>query len=383
MKIAFIITGLSTGGAEMMLLKLLSRIDHSCFEPIVISLANRSEIAQQIESLGIPVYFIGMKPGRFSISGFLRLIRLLQKLKPDIIQGWMYHGNVVAQIVAYFTAKRTPVLWNIRGTHTDLQAEKFSTALTIWLGARLSTLPVKIINNSKTSALLHERKLGYSANKRVIIPNGFDTKVFCPSTTAYIQLRQELDLPADSLLIGLIGRYHPMKDHANFLQAAAHLLTIYPNTHFVLAGAGVELSNPELLKLVNELRLTKAVHLLGRRDDLPYITAGLDIASSSSYGEGFPNVVGEAMSCGVPCVVTDVGDSAWIVGNTGKVVPPRNPITLADAWRELIEMGTEGRHQLGEQARQRVIENFSLDAIVRQYERLYKQIYNETRLKLC
>ncbi|OQW92463.1 MAG: hypothetical protein BWK78_01675 [Thiotrichaceae bacterium IS1] len=377
-KIIYVITGLKTGGAEMMLLKLLSHLNRSMFEPTVISLASygEGEIAQQIESLGILVHFIGMKPGQFSFSGFLCLVQLLQKLKPDLLQGWMYHGNLAVSFSNFFLQKRVPVLWNIRQSIYDLRDEKRSTANIIKVGAWFSKRTTKIICNSKISAKQHE-SLSYIKERMVIIPNGFDTNVFYPSMTAYIQLRQELDLPENAFLIGLIGRYHPMKDHANFLQATAHLLTIYPNIHFVLAGTGIELSNLELLKMVNELRLIEAVHLLGRRNDLPYITAGLDIASSSSYGEGFPNVVGEAMSCGVPCVVTDVGDSAWIIGNTGKVVPPRNPIALANAWRELIEMGTEGRRQLGEQARQRVIENFSLDAIVCQYEMLYEQVYNE------
>jgi glycosyltransferase involved in cell wall biosynthesis len=377
-KITFIITGLATGGAEMMLLKLLSRLNSSQFEPTVISLAHRGEIAPKIESSGIPVYFIDMKPGQFSFSGFLRLIRLLRELKPDLFQGWMYHGNLVAFFSNFFLQKRVPIVWNIRQSVYDLRDDKRSTAKIIQIGAWFSKRTTKIIYNAKISARQHE-SLGYIKEHTVIIPNGFDTVLFKPSNESRLLFRKELNLSDDTFLIGLIGRYHPMKDHANFFQAAADLLTTHPNVHFVLAGTRIEATNPDLLKVVSELCLINVVHLLGKRNDLPYITASLDVASSSSsYGEGFPNVVGEAMSCCVPSVVTDVGDSAWIVSDTGKVVPPRNHIALANAWRELIEIGTENRWLLGEKARQRIIENFSLDAIVRQYEMLYEQIHIET-----
>ena len=146
---------------------------------------------------------------------------------------------------------------------------------------------------------------------------------------------------------------------------------------FILAGTEVEPSNRELMNLISSLGLEPSVRLLGRRNDIPEITAALDIASSSSYGEGFSNAIGEAMSCGVPCVVTDVGDSAWIVGDTGKVVPPRDPTALANALRELVNMGAVARRALGERARQRVVENFSLEAVVRQYEDLYESVYQQ------
>lgn len=375
-KVAHIITGLSTGGAEMMLLKLLSGIDRSRFDPVVISLAGDGPIAKRIEALGIKAYSVNMKPGRIPVAGFWRLVKLLRKSKPDIIQGWMYHGNLAAQLASFFLPGKMPVLWNIRGTHTDLSSEKFLTAFTIWLGSRLSAFPMKIINNSRTSALSHEKKLDYRSDKWVIIPNGFDVELFAPSDELRMRFRSSLNLKEDSFLIGLVGRYHPVKDHETFLKAAADLLKTHPDIRFVLVGEGVEPSNSELVGKINALKLNGSIHLLGRRDDLNHVSAAFDIASSSSFGEGFPNVIGEAMSCGVPCVVTDVGDSAYIVGDTGKVVSPHNPDALTNAWRELIEMDAEKRRRLGMLARQRVIENFSIDAVVKQYETLYEEAYS-------
>jgi glycosyltransferase involved in cell wall biosynthesis len=176
-------------------------------------------------------------------------------------------------------------------------------------------------------------------------------------------------------LIGLVCRYHPMKDHANFLQAAAHLLQEYPDIHFALVGTGVVKENESLYQTIEQLGISHRTHLLGERSDMPRITAALDIASSASaYGEGWPLIVGEAMSCGVPCTVTDVGDSGLIVGNTGWVVPPKNPEALAKAWQESIELGSQGREKLGKAARTRIIESFSLDAVVSEYEALYESV---------
>ncbi|MEH1975390.1 MAG: glycosyltransferase [Nostoc sp.] len=381
MKIIYIITGLYTGGAEVMLYKLLSRIDRERFNPVVISLMDRGIWGDRIATLGIPVYTIGIKEGKPKLANIWRLIHIVRQLQPDLIQGWMYHGNLAAQFARLFLFKQVSVLWNIRHSLYSLDLEKPRTTIIIKLSAQFSNSATKIIYNSQNSARQHE-KSGYCINKTCVIPNGFETDKFIPSDKAYLSVRSEFNIPENALLIGLIGRYHPIKDHFNFLQAAALLLKNYPNVQFVLAGNKVDWQNHILSELIHELGLVKQIHLLGERHDVPRLTAAFDIASSSSSGEGFPNVIGEAMSCGVPCVVTDVGDSAWIVSDTGKVVPPRDPYALANAWKALIDIGTEGREALGKAARQRVIECFSLDSVVDQYEVLYDNILTKkTKLK--
>lgn len=372
--ILHIITGLSTGGAEMMLYKLLSKTNRLRFKPIVVSLIDRGTLSDRIEALGIPVHTIDMQPGMLTPIAIWRFFYTMRQFKPDLVQGWMYHANLAAQLARTLTLKSVPVLWNIRHSLYSLSYEKPGTSAVIKILAQLSSFPAKILYNSKISASQHEQ-LGYQITKTVVIPNGFNTELFTPSVESRTSIRTELGLANDTFLIGRVSRYHPMKDHANFLHAAALLLKDYPDVHFVLAGEEVNSENQALSKLIHELGIAERIHLLGERQDIPRLTAALDIASSSSFcGEAFPNIVGEAMSCGVPCVVTDVGDSAWIVGNTGQVVPPRDSEALANACKELIVLGSEGREALGKAARARIIESFSLDFVVAQYERLYESV---------
>ncbi len=369
-KIIYFITSLRVGGAEMMLFKLLSRIDRNQFEPAVISLSDIGSIAQLIKKLGISVYAIGMDRGRPNIRAIYRMIYICRRFRPDIIHGWMYHGNIAAQISAAFSFRRFPVLWNIRQSLYSLQYEKRATAAVIGVCSYLSRYARHIVYNSEISAEQHEA-IGYKKNKRVLIPNGFDTEVFKPSPEAHKKVREELNIPGDSLIIGLVGRYHHMKDHLNFIQAAGKIIKRYPSTQFILAGHQVSPLNRSLWNHIKDLNLVQQMHLIGERSDIPRIMAAFDISSSSSYAESFPNVVGEAMACGVPCAVTDVGDSARLVGDTGRVVPPGDSEALANALAQLIETGSIGRKDLGIRARQRIIENFSLNAVAKRYERLY------------
>lgn len=373
-KIVFVITGLYVGGAEMMLYKLLSRIDKNRFYPTVVSLMSRGPLDARVEALGIKVMQLNIGRGKLSPGGLLKLIKIIRHEQPDLIQGWMYHGFMAAQVAAFFLEQKVPVLWNVRGTHTDLRKEQLLTGMIIKLSGLLSFLPVKIINNSLTSALSHEELMGFRPDKRVIIPNGFDLEKFQPSPEARSQFRKEIGLSEDDFVIGLIARYHPVKDHSNFLHAAATVVESFPKVTFVMAGEGVDMDNDAITAQINSLQLNNHVKLLGGRDDIAYIMAGLDVVASSSYGEGFPNVIGEAMSCALPCVVTEVGDSAWIVGETGRVVPPQSPDALARGLLEIAHMGHEYRANLGKRARQRIIDIFSLESIVHQYETLYDEV---------
>jgi len=386
MRIVHIITSLDRHGAQMMLYKVLSKMDRSRFESVVVSLTDGGALRDQFAAIDVTVHSVGMKKRIPTPATIYRFVRLMKSLKPDLIQGWMYHGNLAAQLAAASSPRRVPVLWNVRGSSYNLKDVKPFTAVIIWLGGKLSSLPRLIINNSLVSAIKHEERLGYRSSKRMIISNGFDTEAFAPSTEARASLRLELGLSGDAMLIGLLARYHPMKDHVNFLRAAALLLKDHPQTHFVLSGDGVDRGNSQLRELINKLSIAESLHLLGERSDINRIAAALDIVALSSTSEGFPNVIGEAMACGVPCVVTDVGDSAFVVGETGRVVPPCDSEALAAAWRELIEMGESSRRELGQAARRRVLENFSIEAITSQYESLYQQVasaFEEREARQC
>ena len=380
-RIVHIITGLSTGGAEMMLYKLVSSMDRSRFDNTVVSLMDKGVIGARIEAIGIPVYELNMKGGRPTIRAMFRFIRLLRTLQPNLLQGWMYHGNLLASLAKYFTNKSTPVLWNIRQSLYKIEDEKRLTQMVIHICKALSPKANRIIYNSKISALQHE-ELGFCRNNRVLLSNGFDVKRFAPEKDIHGitgTIREELGLDESILLVGLFARYHPMKDHASFIQATNIISCNNSNAHFILVGRNVCSSNQKLLQLVKSTGEHSKIHLLGERGDIPELMKSIDVAVvSSAWGEGFPNTLGEAMASAIPCVVTDVGDSAWILGtNHGEVVPPKNPQALAEGILSLLNMDEQSRNAIGISARQRVVENFSLEKITQQYEDLYDDVSSD------
>lgn len=285
----------------------------------------------------------------------------------------MYHGNLAASLAGLFPSIHSRVVWNIRQSLYSLNAEKPLTALLIRLGAWISSRVDQVIYNSTISLRQHSG-IGYAESNSAILYNGFDTDRFHPDDVAGDYLRQSLGLEKDALLVGLMGRFHPMKDHETFFKAASRLRQDCPAVRFVLAGKGIEKTNRALFTLVEAAGVADHTCLLGEREDMPHIHAAMDIATSSSWAEGFPNVIGEAMSCGIPCVVTDVGDSAHLVGNTGMVVPARNPEALFQAWKTMIGLSRKSRLELGKAARKRIQSNFDIGVVAKRYETLYQNI---------
>jgi len=372
-KLLHLITGLSVGGAEMMLFKLLTHMNREVFELEVISLTDIGSVGSRVQALGVPVRALGMRSGIPNPLGLLRLTRWLLCKPPDIIQTWMYHADLMGGLAAKL-AGGIPTVWNIRHTNLSPDANKRTTLWAARASARISPwLPTRIVCCSEASRRVHVR-FGYAAEKMLVIPNGFDLAAFKPDPAARRSVRRELGICEHAVLIGLVGRFDRQKHHHNFFQAATQLNLQPLDVHFLLCGDGITWQNEKLVRWIEAGGIKRRCHLLGRRDDIPRLTAALDIATSSSLGEGFPNAIGEAMACGVPCVVTDVGDSAWIVGDSGRVVAARDPEALAKAWLELIESGHERRSELGVAARRRVEECFNLPTIVRRYESLYEEI---------
>lgn len=373
-KIVHIITGLTMGGAENMLCKLVTGLHSPEMTHEVVSLSQIGPLGERLQRSGISVHALGMQPGRPDPRPIVKLSRWLRNRQPDVILTWLYHADLVGGI-ANKLAGNFPLAWNIRRSYMDRASLKRST---FWLGrlcCRLSYhLPARILCCSQAGLEEHLR-LGYDTTKMEIIPNGFDTESFRPDFAARHMLRVELGLPADTLLIGMMGRFNPMKDHRNLIQAASLLRLTRPDVHFVCAGANVTWQNADLARRICAADLCGNFHLLGPRTDMPAVTAGLDIATlSSQYGEGFPNVVGEAMACGVPCVVTNVGDAAYIVGETGFVVPPRSPVALRSGWERVLTLSPEERLDLGRQARHRILAEFSLDTVVYRYEQFFQEM---------
>jgi len=356
-----------------MLEKLLERMDQEKFRSLVVSMADLGLVADSIQSRKIPVFSLGMRLGRPSLGGFLRFYRILREECPEIVQTWLYHADLLG-LIAGKLARARRIVWGIRCSDMDLGDYRFLTALTVRANARLSFMPDAIVVNSEKGREVHQ-KLGYSGKNMVLIENGFDLTRFHPDEGARDWLLQQLALPKNAILIGLVARWDPMKDQHNFLRAATLAVESMASAHFLMVGPGMDPANRKVTELIDQGGLEGRVHLLGLRNDPSRIMAALDMAcSSSAYGEGFPNTIGEAMACAVPCVVTDVGDSARLVGDTGRVVPPRNPEALAIAWRELMDLGEEGRHRLGAAARSRVRDHFDLSRIVARYEALYRSL---------
>ena len=374
MKILHIISSLHRDGAQAMLYKLLSTTDRSPLDLAVVSLTSSGALGASIEKLGISVHALGMGAPLSTAQGLARLVSIARRLRPGVIQGWMYHANLAALLAQMSLSRHVPVVWNIRHTPHRLAYEKRMTAAMIRLGARLSARAARIVYVAEESAVQHEA-LGYRSGTGLVIPNGFDTRRFAPSEVTRRQIRAELGLAPSTLVVGLVARYHPFKDHATFLEAAAVLQQAHPDVHFLLAGRGLDHTNTRVLALSEALRLGDRLHLCGERSDAAELLPALDIATLTSYsGEGFPNVIGEAMACGVPCVVTDVGASARLVDRTGLVVPPRAPRALAEALRQLVVMAAEDRVALGRDARRRIQEHFNLADIVTRYDALYDDV---------
>ena len=368
MRIVHVITGLRVGGTEIMLAKLVARMDRGEFENVVVSLMDPGPVAERIRAVGITVHALGLRPGPAALWGVASLARLLRRERPQIVQTWLYHADLLGLFAARL-ARVPRVVWNLRCSNMDLRQYAASTALVVKLLARLSRLPDAVVVNSNAGQRWHEG-LGYRPHRWEVIPNGFDLDRFRPDPDAPRRLRGELGLDAATVLVGHVARVDPMKDHAGFLAAAA-IASVRPEVHFVLAGAGTE----TLVDEVMALGLSGRTHLLGERSNVLALMQGFDIhCLSSAFGEGFPNVIGEAMACGVPCVSTDVGDAAAIVGNCGLIVPPSDPQALSRALIDMVDRGAETRAELGRAARARIAAKYALPRVIERYQEIYGEL---------
>ena len=377
MKIVHVITGLSIGGAERALCNLLQGGLSTNFESYVISLMDEGVIGAQIEALGVPVISLGMKAGRPSLSSVIKLRKVISRVQPDLIQGWMYHGNLGASLAGLFCSGNVRVVWNIRQSLYQIETEKILTRFVIRINRFLSGLPSVLLYNSQLSREHHE-SFGFIGHKAQVIPNGINCQLFRFSERKRVRMRSELAIPTSAFVVGHVARFHPMKDHVTFLQAAVIVLESHPNAHFVLTGRDVCLGNEVLVRNIPVL-LKDRFHFLGERRDVPELMCSMDILTSSSWAEAFPNVLGEAMALGLPCVATDVGDSGHIIGECGVLVAPKDKNALAEGMALLLEMPDEERRGLGEMSRRRIEDNFSLSMIVEQYTGLYKKAIFEQR----
>jgi glycosyltransferase involved in cell wall biosynthesis len=282
----------------------------------------------------------------------------------------MYHGNLAASSAAWTCTRQPTVVWGVRHALDAWSAESPRLRRTIRLSALSSRSAQHIVYNSARARLQHEA-LGFRADRSVVIPNGFDLTRFAPDQSARARVRAELRLAADTPLVGLVARVDPLKDHGTFLAAAALAAVERPDVHYVLAGRGTDTPGTALQRAIARTGLTGHVHCLGERRDVPELFASFDVAALTSLSEGFPNSVGEAMACGTPCVATDVGDVAELIGAAGIVVPSADAAATARAWCELLALTAAERTALGARARTRIGRHFAMSSVAARYLELY------------
>ncbi|HKD28577.1 MAG TPA: glycosyltransferase [Xanthobacteraceae bacterium] len=369
-RICHIITDLDAGGAERALSTLISHLDPSCFRNEVISLIRPGVFGDDLRRAGIPVISLDLPRGRPTLSGFLKAVNYLRQSRPAILQTWLYHADLFGSFAHYFTPSAR-LLWNVRCSDIASLPESYQLRWVIGSLARLSRRPDAVIVNSKRGKLFHEKN-GYRPRRWIEIPNGVDTQRFRPLPLQRDQLRSSMGIRAKGPVIGLVARYHPMKDHPTFLQAAAKFANDYPGACFVLCGTGCDGQNKNLNRWISQAGLSDHVTLLGTRTDMENIYPAFDLTTlCSAFGEGFPNVLTEAMACGVPCVATDVGACREILEEEWLVVQPRDPDALVRAWKSALAGPTE---VLARKARTRACERYGIEQISKLYESLYLDV---------
>lgn len=367
MNILHIITGLNDGGAEAVLFR-LATFDQQ-HRHIVVSLGGMGKYGPLLEDKGVRVHCLDMPRGQVSLGGIRKLFAVIRSERPHVVQTWMYHANLLGGIAARLSGIKN-VFWGLHHTRLVPGTTGTSTLIVDWFCARLSPFVPKGIIACAQEALLVHVANGYDARKFTVIPNGYDVSLFAPDPQGGAQVRQELGIAPDARVIGLVGRWDPQKDHANLIAAVRIVRHRYPNLNLVLAGTKCDAGNSDLTGLLQASGLDRGIHLLGRRADVPALMNALDLHVLSSYNEAFPNVVAEAMACGTPCIVTDVGDTTQIIGDTGWSVPPKDHQALAGAIERALRERDDLKHWATRKtaARQRIVREFGLASMVERYD---------------
>ena len=362
-EVVFLARSLERGGAERQLVTLARALSGRGQPVAVVLFYGGGPLEQELAGSGVRLISLD-KHGRWDMAGFgWRLIRTLRSFRGATIHGYLTVPNLLLALAKPFL-RGSRVVWGLRASDMDMSRYDWLAGVTARLECLASNRADIIIANS-TAGKRHAIERGFPGQKITVVPNGIDTKTFRPDHDARNRVRSEWSVTADQILVGLAARLDPMKDHQTFLNAAAIAWQQNPHLRFALIGDGPRDYRESLRAMSRTLGIADRVIWTGMRDDMSAAYNALDIfCSASAWGEGFSNSIAEAMACGVPCVATDVGDSAMIVGAAGRIVPPRNPSALADAMLALAGMEEAERKRLGAQARQRIESEFSVERLV-------------------
>ena len=367
-KILHIISGLTNGGAERSLFNLCNSSLNNHFEQIVLCLGKEGIYGHKLEAIGIKVYYIDFKSNSKIIRIF-KFLKICKKINPDIIQGWMTHGNFFS-LIAFASLTFNPKLfWNIRQTIYKLKHEVFFTRILLLLNAFFSKVPQKIICNSNL-AIRQLSDFGYNSESFVFIPNGFDLDFWKKDTAFRMKTREQIGINIQGFVIGYVGRFHPMKNIDSLLNAFSFLSAKHPNLYLMIIGHDVSEYSLDMLEFVNSISVDK-IKILGRKDDIHKYYSCFDLfVLCSAWGEGFPNVIGEAMSNELCCISTNIGEAQNLLEDVGLIIPPSNVEILIKKVEECLN-DFEGVQNLGEKARLRIKEKYSLENTINSYLKLY------------
>ena len=373
MRVVHCITGLQGDGAQRMLLRLAEGLQGRGIESVVMSMSPREPLADAFEARGIRVFSLNVSPNVHGCLVIPQVRRLFNDLAPDILQGWMYHANLMLTLVRPLLRRQVPVVWNIRRGTDDVQERKFLTRFVIRANAWLSSRADRIVYCTPESKQQHQA-LGFSRENGIVIGNGFNVDQFSHSREARRRMRERYCVAESDILIGNVGRDDSAKGRPYLVEAFAELLKIVPNARLMLVGRGMTEANPELRRLLVSCGVASRVILVGECSPISDMYSGLDILCSSSVAEGFPNVIGEAMCCEVPCVASDVGNAGGLLDGVGLVVSPRSATQLTQALASLCREGRECWRERGARARARISQVYSLEGAVDRYASLYREI---------
>lgn len=364
MKTMFLVRSLDLGGAQRQLTVLAVGLQQRGHDVTVATFYDGGTFAAELTGAGVRHVSLA-KRGRWDFLGFaFRYVRCLRAERPKILHGYLPTANILVALSRRLVASRPKIIFGVRASDMQLDRYDWMARLSYGIEARLSRIADCIISNSQRG-LTTAIERGMPVDRAVVVPNGIDVERFRPDVEQRSAVRAELGVEESALLIGLPARFDPMKDHANFLTALRRLADQGREFSFLLVGAGTGQDNRTLNELVDSRELQDRVHRLGPRVDMPAIMAALDIVClSSAFGEGFSNVLGESMAAGVPCVATDVGDARQIIGDTGELVPARDPVALADGIGRLIDRLVADPVAIRADARARIVERFSVEKMI-------------------
>ena len=370
-KIAHIITGLGVGGAETFLLRLIPELEKSGFQSVVIYLTGTGDYVDAYTKKGISVISLGINSPVQAVTGFWRLRAILRKEAPDIVQAWMYHANLLGGLAAKML--KVPSMFAVLQSNLSPKVNKKLTTVMIRMGAKLSKLNSGAVLYDSDAARAAHEAVGFDSTKSIVIPNGVDPEKFMPDHVLRDEIRAELGITPDAIVIGHVARYDVQKDHRSFLQAVNQIRTRNASLNVIMVGDGVDWQNSDLTSDIDRDEASQWLHLLGPRSDVARLYNGMDIFCSSSIGESCPNVVLEAMIMGLPCVATDVGDVRQMVGDNGLVVPPSSVEELAIALTDVIDSDADKRRSIGTSLRQRALQEYTLGRAASRFAEVYEQ----------